>query len=176
MKPNSTYCKILNIRRLPIPSQPVGTTYLRLWFSVFSIGMSVSHVNQCLKFYLLMNTICQTPTMILFTAVSSWILLQGSLLMCFPTVRKPIFSIILVILNMKHIPIKLTPASWIASNMFQLTCLNRSALSSNRIVRRTSSVSIVFMFCSISLKISMQFDEMSQGNTRPRLGVFIDKV
>lgn len=121
------------------------------------IGISVSHENQCLKFYLLMNTIYQTPTMILFTAISSWILLQGSSSMCFPIVRKLIFSILLVILNMKHIPMKLTPASWIASNMFQLTCLNRSALSFSHIVRRPLSVPIVFMSCSISLKISMQF-------------------
>lgn len=70
MKLRSTYYRILNIRKSPTPSQPRETTYLKLWFSVFSTGMSISHANHCPKFYLSMSIICQTPTMILFTAVS----------------------------------------------------------------------------------------------------------
>ena len=70
MKLRSTYYRILNIRKLPTPSQPRETTYLRLWFSVFSTGMSILHANHCPKFYLSMSIICQTPIMSLFTAVS----------------------------------------------------------------------------------------------------------
>lgn len=70
MKLRLTYYRILNIRKLPTPSQPRETTYLKLWFSVFSAGMSILHANHCPKFYLSMSIICQTPIMSLFTAVS----------------------------------------------------------------------------------------------------------
>ena len=70
MKLRSTYYRILNIRKSPTPSQPRETTYLKLWFSVFSTGMSILHANHCPKFYLSMSIICQTPIMSLFTAVS----------------------------------------------------------------------------------------------------------
>jgi len=157
-KPNSTYYKILNIRKSPIPLQPIGITYLRRWLSVFLTGMSKLHESLCLKFYLSMSIICRIPTTIRFTAVSSWILIRVSLLTCFPTARNRIFSIISVILNMKRILMKLTPVSWIASNMFPSICLNRFDLSFSHTARRPSSVRIVSMSFNISPKILMQFD------------------
>ena len=58
MKLRSTYYRIKHPEITYTHTQE--KPHLRLWFSVFSTGMSILHANHCPKFYLSMSIICQT--------------------------------------------------------------------------------------------------------------------